>query len=157
MGRDIEDMLRDINGLRCAKAKNPFGSTLILDFGELLRPRDSLPNEKPRGWRRLTVYSPWRVQTNSEILFDWNVDGGAKGLLLQLLKPLEGLTVSSAIAKPPAWDLAIGFSNGLHLVVFGDFDDEREDAWFITGIDGSLAAARPRSRPLPTQDTKAEP
>jgi hypothetical protein len=149
MGQDLEQILSQIVGLPCSRAQNPFGSTLTLDFGELILPKDALPKEKPRGWRRLTVYSPWRVQDDREILFDWNVDGGTRGMLPALVQMLVGSTVNSAATTLPAWDLTVDLSNGLRLCVFGDFDDAREAAWFITGSDGMAISARPRARPLP--------
>jgi hypothetical protein len=153
MEQELTHALGEIVGIDCTRAQNPYGSTLVLDFGELSLPEDALPKERPRGWRRLTVYSPWRVQSQREIAFDWNVDGGAAGILPSLVRALVGATVVGFSTALPAWDLAIDFSNGLKLVVFGDFDDDRDTAWFITGTDGMSLSACPRARPLPESGT----
>lgn len=148
MEQDLKRALSEIVGLRCAQAQNPFGSTLVLDFGALTLPKDALPREKPRGWRRLTVNSPWRVQSDEEVLFDWNVTGGSEGMLGPLVQSLSGDSVLAGWTTSPAWDLVLDFSRNVRLVVFGDFDDDRKAAWFITGTDGTSVSAEPQARPL---------
>jgi hypothetical protein len=146
----IEVLVNQLVGLRCEAAENPYGSILSLDLGPLaVRPGDS-SGEKPHGWRHLTITSPWRVQDSGEVLFDWNVDGGVSGRLPALVTILVGRLVVSASTAPPAWDLVMMFENDLKLVVFGDCDDTRDDAWFILGTDGAEAVARPRVRALPS-------
>ena len=147
MDDDILQVVSSLVGLRCSQAGNPIGSLLTLDFGEMSLPKDPLPKEVPIGWRVLTVYSPWRVQDEREVLFDWTIDGGAKGILRSLVKELEGATVLAAATSPPAWDLVVRFSNGASLQVFGDDGNGRTQAWFIIGTDGTDVSARPRARP----------
>lgn len=153
MEQQLKHALSEIVGLRCAQAQNPYGSTLILDFGTMTLPQGALPHEKARGWRRLTVYAPWRVESAHEVLFDWNVDGGAKGMLGSLAQALTGTEVVATSTAPPAWDLVVDFSSKVRLLVFGDFNDDRDAAWFITGTDGMSISARPLARPLPRDDS----
>jgi hypothetical protein len=145
----IKKSIAGIVNMRCTQSRNPIGSTLVLDFGPVALPRSPVPGEKPRGERRLTVYSPWRVQSDQEIVFDWNVDGGAGGRLPALVGALENANVRRVETRPPGWDLEVDFDNGLTLVVFGDVEDERDVAWFILDADAAAFSARPRVRPLP--------
>lgn len=145
---ELEIVVEQLPGLRCGAVDNPYGSILSVDFGEMgLRP-DSLPDEKPHGWRHLTVYSPWRLDDGVEIIVDSNVDGGVHGSIGGLLQPLAGATVSAARVTAPAWDLVIEWTNGLRLSVFGDCDDDRDHAWMILGTDGVNAVAKPRVRAI---------
>jgi hypothetical protein len=157
---ELETTLRrsaeHLRGLPCTCAQNPIGSTLTMDFGLLARSAAALPKERARGEHRLTIYSPWRVQDESEVLFDWNVDGGADGLLPRLVSTLEGSVVERVVLDAPAWDLRLEFSTGLVLVVFADFDDDREVAWYITARGMPSVSARPVARTLPKRDAEAE-
>jgi hypothetical protein len=95
------------------------------------------------------VLSPWRLESEAEIVIDWNTDGGAGGAILPAIEVLIGQRVVAASTSPPGWDLRIRWSNGLTLVVFGDCTDDREDAWFILGTDGAEAGAVPVLRDVP--------
>ncbi|MFL5613008.1 MAG: hypothetical protein ACJ796_05040 [Gemmatimonadaceae bacterium] len=148
MTSDLHVALREIIGWPCVRAQNPHGSIISLDFGTLELAKDAVPKELPTGRRSITVYSPWRVEDDAAIHFDWNVDGGATGRLRELIRVFEGLQVVSTAAKAPAWDLRVVFSNGLCLVVFGDFHDERDFSWDLNGTDGLMLSARPIARPL---------
>jgi hypothetical protein len=144
----IQATVQEIAGQKCERASNPHGSILSLDFGPLsLRP-DEAPDSTPHGWRHLTVLSPWRLQTDREVISDWNVEGGAEGYVTSTLKLLIGQKVVSVETEPPAWDLRIRWENGLTLVVFGDCTDDRDDAWFILGTDGVEIGATPAVRPI---------
>lgn len=140
---DLHGLLSDIVGQRCERATNPHGSILSLDFGELGRRTDDDASSMSHGWRHLTVLSPWRLQLPTEVLLDWNSNGGSEGAITITIAQLEGQTVVSASTAMPAWDLAILFSSGIQLVVFGDSTDDREDAWFILGTDGKECGAIP--------------
>src|SRR5436309_2202733 len=148
MTLDLHTTLREIIGWPCVRAQNPHGSIISLDFGKLELPKDALPKEQPTGRRSITVYSPSRVEDDAAIHLDWNVDGGPDGRLRDLIRVFEEQQLVSADTEAPAWDLRMIFSNGLRLVVFGDFDDERDVAWFVTGTDGLMLSARPIARPL---------
>lgn len=139
---ELKRVVERLPGLRCGAVANPYGSILSVDLGEMgLRP-DALPNERPHGWRHLTVFSPWRLDDGEEIVVDSNVNGGVQGSISGLLTPLVGATVSGARISGPAWDLVIEWSNGLRLSVFGDCDDDRDHAWMILGTDGVNAVAK---------------
>ena len=143
---DLQALLRDIIDQRCEGATNPHGSILSLDFGTLgLRPDDE-PTAALHGWRHLTILSPWRLQDDQQILCDWNTTGGKSGTISSVIGQLLGQQVVAAHTSPPGWDLTIRWSKGLSLVVFGDSNDEREDAWFILGTDGAEAGASPMIR-----------
>lgn len=148
MSVSVEVVVGELVGLLCEGLDNPIGSILRLDFGPLALRPDDPPMARPHGWRHLTVFSPWRVQTNREIISDWNVDGGPSGLIEPSLRHLVGRTVEAAVTRPPAWDLIVSFSGGIQLVVFGDCMDERDHAWFILGTDGIDIVAVPIVRPL---------
>lgn len=145
---DPRVLLADIVGQRCECATNPHGSILSLDFGHLGRREDDDVSSPLHGWRHLTVLSPWRLQDNEEVQCDWNSDGGAGGVIAAVIAHLEGQVVVSAATTLPAWDLTIQFASGVQLVVFGDNNDDREDAWFILGTDGAECGAAPRVRAL---------
>ena len=148
MRDSVQASVAELIGVECVQALNGYGSILTLDFGDLSLPADAVPQEQPRGWRSLTVYSPWRVENGQEILFDWNVDGGVAGKLPELVKTLVGGVVAEVSTAPPGWDLTLRFDDNLKLVVFGDSTDDRDDAWFILSIDGTTVAAIPRVRSL---------
>lgn len=140
---DPRALLADIVGQRCERAKNPHGSILSLDFGELGRREDDDTASVLHGWRHLTVLSPWRLQMPAEVLCDWNSSSGSEGVIAAVIARLEGQTVVAATTTTPAWDLTLTFSSGVQLVAFGDNTDDREDAWFILGTDGTECGAIP--------------
>ncbi len=146
---DPRGLLADVVGQRCERATNPHGSILSLDFGELGRREDDEASSTLHGWRHLTVLSPWRLQQPDEVLCDWNSSGGPEGALPSVIAQLEGQTVIAATTTTPAWDLTIVFSSGMRLLVFGDNTDDREDAWFILGTDGTECGAVPVVRAAP--------
>jgi hypothetical protein len=153
MSNDIElnSVVQQLPGLHCGAVGNPYGSILSVDFGEMgLRP-NALPNETPHGWRHLTVFSPWRIDDDEEIIVDSNVNGGVHGSIAGLLSPLMKAVVSNARVSGPAWDLVVEWSNGLRLTVFGDCDDDRDYAWMILGTDGVNVVAKPKVRAVVPQ------
>ena len=140
---DPRVLVRDIVGQLCEGATNPYGSILTLELGTLSQRLSSTEPGELYGWRQLTVLSPWRLQTETAVLCDWNCEGGANGTINPVIEQLKGEHVVTAETAPPGWDLRIHWSNGLSLVVFGDSTDDREDAWFILGTDGAEAGAVP--------------
>lgn len=146
MIKDVEQLLNDITDQPCSRAENPHGSILSLDFGVLSRRQDDEPGAKKHGFRHLTVLSPWRIQSPGEVICDWNTTGGAKGGITPAVAELVGCRVVKASCWLPAWDMRLKFDNSWELVVFGDSDDDREDAWFILGTDGAEGGAVPRIR-----------
>lgn len=140
---DIHGLLHDIVGQRCERATNPHGSILSIDFGALGRRPDDDLSATLHGWRHLSILSPWRIQDQQHILADWNTNGGRSGTISAAIEPLVGQRVLAAQTSSPGWDLTIQWSGGLSLVVFGDSNDDREDAWFILGTDGVEASAIP--------------
>ena len=150
---DLQSLVRDIVGQQCEGAQNPNGSVLSLDFGTLGRRANDDPSATPHGWRHLTVLSPWRLESEAEIVIDWNTDGGTGGAIMPAIEGLIGQRVVAASTAPPGWDLRIRWSNGLTLVVFGDSTDDREDAWFILGTDGAEAGAVPVLRDVSKRGT----
>jgi hypothetical protein len=141
---DPRALLADIVGQRCERATNPYGSILSLDFGVLGKREGDDSSSLSHGWRHLTVLSPWRLQDDKGIRCDWNCDGGAGGQITAEISRLTGQVVVSAVTTLPAWDMVMRFSSGVELVVFGDSNDDREDAWFILGTDGTECGASPR-------------
>lgn len=79
----------------------------------------------------------------AEVLCDWNSSSGSEGVIAAVIARLEGQTVVAATTTTPAWDLTLTFSSGVQLVAFGDNTDDREDAWFILGTDGTECGAIP--------------
>lgn len=140
---DPQALLRDIVGPLCERATNPHGSILSLDFGTMARRPDDEPAAVLHGWRHLTILSPWRLQDDQQIHCDWNTNGGRNGLIAPFIARLEGQRVLEATTSPPGWDLTLRWSEGLTLLVFGDSNNERDDAWFILGTDGAEAGATP--------------
>lgn len=138
---NLESLVRDIVGQRCEDAVNSYGSTLIFDFGPLGLRADDEPSAPLLGWRSFLISSPWRLESKTEIVCDWNTEGGFNGKINPVVKTLVGQHVAAADTAPPGWDLRIRWSNGLTLVVFGDSTDDEHDAWFIHGTDGARAAA----------------
>lgn len=132
----------ELVGQKCTEITNPYGSIVMIDFGPMAHPEGE-PPDALRGWRQLTVYSPWRVESPQEVAYDWNVDGGAAGLLPALVQSLVGQHVIDAETQPPAWDLVVSWSDGTRLVVFGDSTSHRDSAWFVLGIDGECVSADP--------------
>lgn len=137
---DLRILLGEIVGQRCENTTNAHGSIIAFDFGPLSRRADEPPTAKAHGWRHLTVLSPWRLQKEHEVLCDWNMTGAT---IAPALAVLHGARVVAATSAPPGWDLSIRWSNGMELLVFGDSTDNRDDAWFILGTDGTEAGATP--------------
>lgn len=140
--RDLQHVLYELVGQRCEGADNPHGSILRLDIGPLgIRADESAA--QPHGWRHLTILSPWRLETRTAVLCDWNESGGMKGTLGGLVQPLVGASLVSAKAQGPGWDLTMEWSNGYRLLVFSDRTEDREDSWVILGTDGLELGAGP--------------
>jgi hypothetical protein len=136
MTSDVQSVIHGLIGQRCEGVDNPYGSILRLDIGPLGRRADDSTATPPHGWRHLTVLSPWRLESASEVIADWNLSGGFEGVILGRVKILIGLTVVAASSQPPGWDLVLSWSSGLHLRVFSDRTQDRDDAWAILGTDG---------------------
>lgn len=136
-------LLRDIVGQPCGRALNGYGSILTLDFGSLVLVPDDPPGVGPRGWRSITVQSPWRLQSAAEIICDWNTSGGPNGAIQPVIQQLLGRRVLSAETAPPAWDLQLRWENAWTLMVFGSSTHDRDSAWFITGTDIAAVGAVP--------------
>jgi hypothetical protein len=142
----VIEAANDLVGLRCEQTANPIGSVLSIDFGEMVLAQDAIPGERPHGWRHLTIFSPWRLESADAVLVDWNVEGGAGGRIAPMIGTLVGDTVQEVQTAPPGWDLWIVWLSGLVLKVFGDVDDSREKAWMILGTDGLCITAVPICR-----------
>ena len=136
-------LVQDLVGVPCQRVENPHGSVLSVDFGALGRRTDDPESARMHGWRHLTVLAPWRIETRTAVVCDWNVEGGPSGRIGQLSQALVGQRVVAAVARPPGWDLRIEFEGDLSLVVFGDATTDREDAWFILGTDGAEGGGAP--------------
>lgn len=95
-----------------------------------------------QGWRSLLIDSPWRLQTATEVICDWNAESSRGGELARCIARLEGRVITGVQAEPPAWNLRIQFGE-LELIVFSDRDVDREYAWTITGLDGMGLVAGP--------------
>jgi hypothetical protein len=141
---EIGQVLPELVGQPCTRAFNPYGSILCLDIGPLGHRADDDPDARQRGWRTLTVYSPWRLQTTDQIACDWNYAGGYEGEITPLIQPLVGQVVEMASAEPPpGWDLRIRFSGGLTLITFSDREDVDRKVWTILGTDGLQLLVEP--------------
>lgn len=134
---EVASAVAQLRGLACTQADNPHGSILLIDLGPLAVP-EGLPAEAPkRGYRSLTIFCPWRLETATDVLGDWNGSGSTSERINQLLSSLVGVTVADAQVFPPSGDLRINFSNGTHLIVFVDSNGEAaDDAWSLLGTDG---------------------
>lgn len=133
-------LVRDLEGQPCCAAQNPYGSILLLDFGAMKTSVDASSSGGSRGWRSLSVLSPWRLETENHVLCDWNVTGGANGYIDAQISVLVGESVLEVETRPPGWDLRIKWSNGLVLLVFGDCTDLRGEAWYLLGDEGQEVA-----------------
>lgn len=131
----LHGLLQPLVGQPCTQVGNSVGSILLIDIGppgrEPLQPEIS----RPQGWRSLLIDSPWRLQTATEVICDWNAESGRGGELARCVSRLEGRVVTAVRVDPPAWDLRIQFGE-LELIVFCDRDVDREYAWAMTGLDG---------------------
>ncbi len=121
----------------------PHGSILRLDLGPLGHRATDGPQDRPHGWRHLTVESPWRLEDEQYVICDWNFPGGKDGDIARLASTLVGHHVVQATAVAPGFDLDLRFSGGLRLVVFADSDDVRQDAWMILGTDDLTLSVGP--------------
>ena len=143
---EVHAVLAELVGQRIEGADNPYGSIFRLDIGPLARRADDDDDARPHGWRHLTILSLWRLETDREVRCDWNDPGGASGTLSGFIAPLVGLSIRSARAMPPSWDLVLTLSDGSRMVVFSDSSDDGDDAWFILGTDGLELSVSPRIR-----------
>ena len=133
---DWQSLLQALCGQPCSGIDNPHGSVIRLDIGptiEVLTIRGRLVQ---RGWRQLTVLSPWRLERSSTVLLDWNAlardpDGGNSRI-----SSLVGATITAVETQGPGWDLAVSFSDGSVFRVFNDINEDRSEGWYILGTDG---------------------
>jgi hypothetical protein len=145
-----EGLLHVLDGLvgqACTQVVNSVGSVLLVDIGPLGRGPHQLDRSPPQGWRALMVDSPWRIQTATGVLCDWNADDAPGGALAACVAGLVGRVVTSVDVVPPAWDLQLSFSGDVRLVVFSDSAADRPYAWTILGTDGLEIVAGPHLEP----------
>ena len=102
---ELSRVLGELHGLTIEIVSNPIGSIIRVEMGPLEIPSDE-PDASPRGLRRLTILSPWRLQSPDEVICDWTDPGGSGGQLRELLSVLQGQTVESAAAPGPEDPLA---------------------------------------------------
>ncbi|MBK6423698.1 MAG: hypothetical protein IPF77_16060 [Gemmatimonadetes bacterium] len=131
-------------GQPCTAVSNPIGSTIVIDIGDM-RHVDDASAEHLQGWRRITIGSPWRLQTVHRVICDWNSDSSPDGELIASLAALVGVRLDAISISGPAWDMVTHWSNGYQLVVFSDSDDLREYSWFILGADGLEITVSPKA------------
>jgi hypothetical protein len=142
---ELSRVLGELHGLTIEIVSNPIGSIIRVEMGPLEIPSDE-PDASPRGLRRLTILSPWRLQSPDEVICDWTDPGGSGGQLRELLSVLQGQTVESAAAPGPAHDITLRLSSGHQLISFSDVDDTRDNAWFLLGGDGLALEVAPRRK-----------
>ncbi len=142
--QSVSAILEGLVGLWCSRVDNPHGSVVRFDIGPLGRREDDAPGSLLHGWRHLTVLSPWRIESHSEVIGDWNLSAISSTAITELVQPVVGHTIVAIGARAPGWDLSVEWSNGMRLRVFGDSNEFRDDAWVILGTDGLELGAGPR-------------
>ena len=150
MTPDLDEVRRELRrlvGIICTQVTNSVDSVLLIDIGPLGRGPHQTEHSPEQGWRTLLVDSPWRLQTSSEVLCDWNAENGGKGALSRCISTLVGRAVTKVEVAAPAWDLRIWFSSDVELVVFNDATADREYSWTVLGTNGLEIVAGPHLPP----------
>lgn len=135
-------VLEQLVGLRCRQANSSSGSGIQL----LLAPAwhsENLPTAEGKGSYHLTVLAPWRLETAEHVVTVWSCPELAIQEVFGALGQLDENEIVSATSKPPGWDLRIEWKSGHRLVVFGDSDAGRGNAWSILEPDGTLISMGP--------------
>ena len=137
--REPQAYLDALIGQHCLEVTNSAGSVLLIDFANETKQASSLEPSSPRS--TLLVDSPWRVQTEQEVLCDCNAENSPSGELQTCVVRLVGQKVRTVQVSLPAYDFVLTFDDGIRLVVFSDADVNREHAWtFFGGEGGTLIA-----------------
>jgi hypothetical protein len=144
---EVSRELRRLVGSTCTGVTNSVGSVILIDIGPMGRGPHQAEHSPEQGWRSLLVDSPWRLQTQSRVLCDWNAADGAQGTLSRCISTLVGRVVTKVEVAPPAWDLRVWFSDDVDLVVFNDAAPDREYSWTVLGTDGLEIVAGPHLPP----------
>jgi hypothetical protein len=115
---ELGTLVGSLQGLRCwyVSCGGNVGSTFQLALGEKV-PAHSEEYRAFEGEANLLVWCAWRLDGPGRPLASW--DDGDAAVKDGLLK-LVGTRVESVELTPPAWDLTVRFSGGLHLRIFCD-------------------------------------
>lgn len=132
----IHDAAGSLTGLICTRVENSVGSVLLIDFGNRGRGPLQADSSEPQGFRTLLVESPWRLESDSAVLCDWNARNQVGGELERCVRSLVGATVQGVEVVMPAHDLRVFFNNRVKLIIFADATAYRGHAWSLTGLDG---------------------
>jgi len=160
---EFEEAIRMLVGKECCgfAAGAPTGSVLSLDIGSKIRRRSSAGDSALAQERedyesefKLLVECSWRLDSDEEIVCGGWDDNRKDGVMLLGLGHLIGQRIESVHYSMPAFDLELGFNNGLKLRIFcdvinlGDQDDNYSlflpDTIYIVGTRSRLIK-EPRS------------
>jgi hypothetical protein len=161
--RDLEAALRSLEGLRCWSiiAGRGTEAAFTADFGEKV-PREGSSLKNPhltdeqrqfKGEFSFYVTCAWRIDGPNEVVGAWTDGYETVDAMVSALEKLVDQRVASVEIVKPAWDLRIGFANGLTLNIFCDQTNEVEGldnySFFVpsrvfTVATGSVVKAEPR-------------
>ncbi len=149
---ELMTLVNSMEGLCCwyVSSGGAAGSTFELALGDRVPRRIPIKNpahsEEYRlheGEANLLVWCVWRLDGPDNPLVSWDA---ADETIEKELGRLVGARIESVTLIPPAWDLTIGFSNGLNLRVFCDHlpgDPSFDGNWdlFLQGAELSVGPA----------------
>jgi hypothetical protein len=123
---DVQKLVPLLRGLECwyVSTGGAAGSTFQLALGEKVRRPSPLRNpahssefREFEGTVSLLIWCAWRLDSSDGPVTSWDdTDQNGEAGLRQLI----GSQIASFDVVPPAWDVAVAFSNGLTLRVFCD-------------------------------------
>jgi hypothetical protein len=132
---DFEDFASPLIGLPVSHIWNGYGSAIFLEFGSLTpstkRRRDgSLKN--PKGEFTLIIEWSWRVEGKRLV---WGGSWSEADRWARLLPRLQNTSVTSISLTGRLPEIAVTFSNGLHLLSFTTVEGDPE--WALLTHRGS--------------------
>ncbi len=124
--QELKTLVASIDGLCCwyVSCGGAAGSTFQLALGNKVLRRIPIKNQahseeyrRFEGEANLLVWCCWRLDGPDAPLVSWD---DANETVEKELARFIGAHIESVSLLPPAWDLTIRFSNGLHLRIFCD-------------------------------------
>jgi hypothetical protein len=113
---EFEDFTEPLIGLPVSHVWQGYGSALFFEFGQLTpRVRRDGSQGNPSGEMSLFIQEGWRIEGKRRI---WCGSWSEKERLAKVLKPVQGLSVTSIAMFGRLGEIDLCLSNGLHILSF---------------------------------------
>lgn len=172
--RELQARVESLKGLTCwyVSCGGCVGASFELALGKKVLRESPLKNSAHsiefrnfKGEANLLVWCSWRLDGPDAPLTS---SDDSQESLVRELQQLVGASVESVTLTKPAWDLALGFSNGLQLRVFcdhvpgdpsfdGNWDLSRQDVGVYVGPGTRLRIEVRTDEALPLSGPEGQP